>query len=32
VCRPVPQEASAKETLGSLMKELVSSAPGDKTE
>jgi putative membrane protein len=27
VCRPIPQEASAKETLGSLMKELVSSAP-----
>jgi putative membrane protein len=32
VCRPIPQEASAKETLGSLMKELVSSAPGEKTE
>ena len=27
VCRPIPQEASAKDTLGSLMKELVSSAP-----
>lgn len=26
VCRPVPQETSAKDTLGSLMKELVSSA------
>jgi putative membrane protein len=26
VCRPIPQEASAKDTLGSLMKELVSSA------
>lgn len=24
VCRPIPQEASAKETLGSLMRELVS--------
>ena len=32
VCRPIPQEASAKETLGSLMKELVSSAPGGKAE
>jgi putative membrane protein len=32
VCRPIPQEASAKETLGGLMKELVSSAPGEKTE
>jgi putative membrane protein len=31
VCRPIPQEASAKETLGSLMKELVSAAP-EKTE
>jgi putative membrane protein len=31
VCRPIPQEASAKETLGSLMKELVSTAP-EKTE
>lgn len=30
VCRPIPQEASAKETLGSLMKELVSSAPEPK--
>ncbi|MFM8747564.1 MAG: YcjF family protein [Aestuariivirga sp.] len=27
VCRPVPQEPSAKETLSGLMKELVSSAP-----
>ncbi len=26
VCRPIPQETSAKETLGSLMKELVSTA------
>jgi putative membrane protein len=31
VCRPIPQEASAKETLGSLMKELVSTTP-EKTE
>jgi putative membrane protein len=31
VCRPIPQEASAKETLGTLMKELVSAAP-EKTE
>jgi len=30
VCRPIPQEASAKETLGSLMKELVSAAPEQK--
>ena len=30
VCRPIPQETSAKETLGSLMKELVSSAPQEK--
>jgi putative membrane protein len=30
VCRPIPQEPSAKETLGSLMKELVSSAPEPK--
>jgi putative membrane protein len=30
VCRPIPQEASAKDTLGSLMKELVSSAPEPK--
>jgi len=30
VCRPIPQEASAKDTLGSLMKELVSSAPEQK--
>lgn len=27
VCRPIPQEPSAKETLTGLMKELVSSAP-----
>jgi putative membrane protein len=27
VCRPIPQEPSAKETLAGLMKELVSSAP-----
>ena len=26
VCRPIPQETSAKETLGSLMRELVSLA------
>ena len=32
VCRPIPQEASAKETLGSLMKELVSSAPEEKAQ
>ena len=32
VCRPIPQEASAKDTLGSLLKELVSSAPGEKAE
>jgi putative membrane protein len=31
VCRPIPQEASAKDTLGSLMKELVSAAPGEKS-
>lgn len=30
VCRPIPQEVSAKDTLGSLMKELVSSAPEQK--
>ena len=30
VCRPIPQETSAKDTLGSLMKELVSSAPQEK--
>lgn len=29
VCRPIPQEASAKDTLGSLLKELVSAAPGE---
>ncbi len=28
VCRPIPQETSAKDTLGSLMKELVSTAEG----
>lgn len=27
VCRPIPQDASAKETLSSLMKELMSSGP-----
>ena len=32
VCRPIPQETSAKDTLGSLMKELVSSAPQEKGE
>ncbi len=32
VCRPIPQEASAKDTLGSLMRELVSTATGDKAE
>ena len=32
VCRPIPQETSAKDTLGSLMKELVSSAPQEKAE
>lgn len=32
VCRPIPQETSAKETLGSLMRELVSTGDGDKTE
>ena len=32
VCRPVPQEPSAKETLGSLLKELVSTAPQEKAE
>ena len=30
VCRPIPQEASAKDTLTSLMKELVSAAPEEK--
>ncbi|MCA3554639.1 YcjF family protein [Aestuariivirga sp.] len=30
VCRPIPQETAAKDTLGSLMKELVSSAPREK--
>ena len=30
VCRPIPQETSAKDTLGSLMKELVSAAPQEK--
>jgi uncharacterized membrane protein YcjF (UPF0283 family) len=24
ICRPVPQKASAKETLGSLLRELVT--------
>lgn len=32
VCRPIPQESSAKDTLGSLLKELVSAAPGEKAE
>lgn len=32
VCRPVPQEPSTKETLSSLMKELVSAAPERKSE
>ena len=32
VCRPIPQETSAKDTLGSLMKELVTSAPQEKEE
>jgi putative membrane protein len=31
VCRPIPQETSAKETLGSLMHELVSLAGEPKT-
>jgi putative membrane protein len=30
VCRPIPQENSAKDTLGSLLKELVSSAEDGK--
>jgi len=32
VCRPVPQETSAKDTLGSLMRELVSTDGEAKTE
>lgn len=32
VCRPIPQDASAKETLGSLMKELVSSGSEEKAQ
>ena len=32
VCRPIPQETSAKDTLGSLMKELVSQSPEVKDE
>lgn len=32
VCRPIPQEASAKETLASLVRELVSSGPEGRTE
>jgi putative membrane protein len=32
VCRPIPQETSAKETLGSLMRELVTLAGEPKTE
>ncbi len=32
VCRPIPQETSAKETLGSLMRELVTTAEEAKKE
>jgi len=32
VCRPIPQETSAKDTLGSLMRELVSSETENKHE
>ena len=32
VCRPIPQETSAKETLGSLIRELVTAAGESKTE
>ena len=32
VCRPIPQETSAKETLGSLIRELVTAAGEPKTE
>jgi putative membrane protein len=32
VCRPIPQEASAKETLGSLLRELVSTGEESKPE
>ena len=32
VCRPIPQETSAKETLGSLIRELVSAAGEQKAE
>lgn len=32
VCRPIPQETSAKETLGSLMRELVSTTGEPKPE
>ena len=32
VCRPVPQEPSAKETVGSLLRELISSGEEAKTE
>lgn len=32
VCRPIPQEPSAKETLAGLMKELVSASPERATE
>jgi putative membrane protein len=31
VCRPIPQETAAKETLGSLMRELVSFEKAEKT-
>ncbi len=31
VCRPIPQETSAKDTLGSLMRELVTAAEEQKT-
>lgn len=30
VCRPIPQEASAKETLGNLLRELVTFSDGKK--
>jgi putative membrane protein len=32
VCRPIPQETSAKETLGSLLRELTTLADRDKPE
>lgn len=31
VCRPIPQETSSKETLGSLLRELVSFADAEKS-